>query len=90
MLSKQTLQEIELIKLMDLKAAVPSKYTGFVKYYGATTTEINHQYIHVPSLLSDLMFEIEQSKREVQDIKAATKLLFGVLKETKQTQENEG
>lgn len=87
MLSQRTLQEIEIIKRMDLKVAVPLKFEA-PQYItdSETTSVIEAQYIHIPSLISNLIFDAQQARREVEDIKAATRLIFNVTRETTQQQ----
>jgi hypothetical protein len=40
-------------------------------------------YIHVPSLISSLIFDAQQARRELEDIKRATKLILNVVREGK-------
>lgn len=77
-IDKSTQRAIEIIRRMDLKVAVPPKLQAPTQYYGDVTTYVDYETIHVPSLIDSLIFEIEQARREVADIKHATKILMGL------------
>lgn len=81
MISKGTMKAIETIRRMGLKVAVPpslSGQSGYVSDRCATTTTIDVEYIYVPDIITALEMEIKEAYRQVDDIKRATKLLFGI------------
>lgn len=78
MLSKDTLESIEIIKRMDLKVAVPPKFAPYPNNGGSLSTTIETACIHVPSVIAMLLFEIEQKQREIEDVKKATRILLDI------------
>ena len=81
MISKGTIKAIETIKAMQLKIAVPprlSGQSGYVSDKCATTTTVDTEYIYVPDVIVALETEIKEAYRQVDDIKRATRLLFGI------------
>lgn len=83
MLTKETKDAIEIIKRMDLKVAVPVKFSpsSYIQYNGSTTTEIASQHIHVPSVISMLEFEIQDAYRQIDDVRRATAVLLDIKRE---------
>lgn len=80
MLSRTTQEAIEIIKRMDLKVAIPQKFTpiNYDKYNGSATTDIVAQTINVPSIITALEFEIEQAYLQINDVKKATAILLDI------------
>jgi hypothetical protein len=78
MISEETTKAIETIRRMDLKVAVPHKYTdcGFVRN-DCTTTTVATKTIHIPSIFTDYEREIRCLQQQVWDVKRAVELLFG-------------
>ena len=82
MISRKTYEAIETIKRMDLTVAVPQKFAPTsLNDYCATTTDVSHQTIHVPSVISALEREISEAYRQVDDVKRATAMLLDIKRE---------
>lgn len=84
MIDKATHEAIEIIKRMDLKIAVPPKFSppSINKYTGEHTCDIVYHTIHVPSIIATLESEIRQAYLMVSDIKKATAILLNIKKES--------
>lgn len=81
MISKETGEAIEILNRMDLKVAVPPRFQPPSPYKGDIATMVIPSYIHIPSILSSLLLEIQSKEQEIQDIKRAAKILLGIKNE---------
>jgi hypothetical protein len=76
--SKQTLEAIDTIKRMDLKIAVPQKFTHVSLNDSGITTDVSQKTIHVPSIFTSYELAIMSLRAEIADTKRAIALLLDI------------
>lgn len=79
MTSKETADNIEIIKRMDLKIAAPMRFNRPITVEPSqATTEISAKIIHVPSIIAALEREIIEANKRTDDARRATAMLLDI------------